>query len=92
MKRTLALLIALLLCLSLAACGQPAAVTSEPPAQTDAPAPTESGGEDDMPETLSGTLEIWSSGEELGRFVEGFNAIYPDVTVNITVEIGRAHV
>ena len=85
MKRTLALLIALLLCLSLAACGQPAAVTSEPPAQTDAPAPTESGGEDDMPETLSGTLEIWSSGEELGRFVEGFNAIYPDVTVNITV-------
>ena len=36
-------------------------------------------------EALSGTLEIWSSGEELGRFVEGFNAIYPDVTVNITV-------
>lgn len=31
------------------------------------------------------TLEIWSSGEELGRFVEGFNEIYPDVQVNITV-------
>lgn len=85
MKRTLALLIALLLCLSLAACGQPAAETSEPPAQTEAPTPTEAGGEDAEPEALSGTLEIWSSGEELGRFVEGFNAIYPDVTVNITV-------
>ena len=80
MKRTLALLIALLLCLSLAACGQPAAETSEPPAQTEAPAPTEAGGEDAEPEALSGTLEIWSSGEELGRFVEGFNAIYPDGT------------
>lgn len=34
---------------------------------------------------LSGTLEVWSSGEELGRFVEGFNKEYPDVTVNITV-------
>ena len=34
---------------------------------------------------LSGTLEVWSSGEELGRFVEGFNKLYPDVTVNITV-------
>ena len=28
---------------------------------------------------------MWSSGEELGRFVEGFNELYPDVTVNITV-------
>ena len=35
--------------------------------------------------TLSGTLEVWSSGEELGRFVEGFNKIYPDVKVNIIV-------
>lgn len=35
--------------------------------------------------TLSGTLEVWSSGEELGRFVEGFNKLHPDVTVNITV-------
>ncbi|RRD95126.1 extracellular solute-binding protein [Clostridiales bacterium COT073_COT-073] len=37
------------------------------------------------PEILSGTLEIWSSGEELGRFVKGFNEIYPDITINITV-------
>ena len=35
--------------------------------------------------TLAGTLEVWSSGEELGRFVEGFNKLYPNVTVNITV-------
>ncbi len=34
---------------------------------------------------LAGTLEVWSSGEELGRFVEGFNKLYPDVTVKITV-------
>ena len=34
---------------------------------------------------LSGTIEIWSSGEELSRFVEGFNKIYPDIKVNITV-------
>lgn len=34
---------------------------------------------------LSGTLEVWFSGEELDRFVEGFNKLYPDVTVNITV-------
>ncbi len=31
------------------------------------------------------TLEIWSSGEELGRFVEGFNELHPEVEVNITV-------
>ncbi len=36
-------------------------------------------------EGLSGTLKVWSSGEELGRFVEGFNKAYPDVKVDITV-------
>ncbi len=34
---------------------------------------------------LSGTLEVWSSGEELGRFVEAFNKQYPNIKVNITV-------
>lgn len=34
---------------------------------------------------LSGKLTIWSSAQELGRFVEGFNEIYPDVTVEITI-------
>ncbi len=33
----------------------------------------------------SDTLNIWSSCEELGRFVEGFNEKYPDITVNITL-------
>ncbi|MDR2889586.1 MAG: ABC transporter substrate-binding protein [Lachnospiraceae bacterium] len=36
-------------------------------------------------EGLSGELNIWSSGEELGRFVSGFNQVYPDIKVNITV-------
>jgi ABC-type glycerol-3-phosphate transport system substrate-binding protein len=34
---------------------------------------------------LSGTLTVWSSGEELGRFVPGFNKVYPGITVNITM-------
>ena len=38
------------------------------------PTPSDSAG-------LSGTLEVWSSGEELGRFMEGFNQVHPDVTV-----------
>ncbi|HHV11923.1 MAG TPA: extracellular solute-binding protein [Clostridiales bacterium] len=40
---------------------------------------------EDSGKELSGTLTIWSSGEELGRFVEGFNAIYPNIKVDITV-------
>lgn len=36
-------------------------------------------------EELSGKITIWSSGEELGRFVEGFNKVYPNIEVNITV-------
>ncbi len=43
------------------------------------------GGQAALADDLSGTLEVWSSGEELGRFVEGFNAVYPNITVNITV-------
>jgi len=34
---------------------------------------------------LAGTLTVWSSGEELGRFIPGFNKLYPDIKVNITV-------
>jgi multiple sugar transport system substrate-binding protein len=37
------------------------------------------------PAALKGVLEVWSSGEELGRFVEGFNQVYPDIEVKITV-------
>ncbi len=37
------------------------------------------------PEELSGVLNVWSSGEELGRFVENFNKEYPEIEVKITV-------
>jgi ABC-type glycerol-3-phosphate transport system substrate-binding protein len=40
---------------------------------------------DDNEDPDSGKIVIWSSGEELGRFVEGFNEIYPDIEVEITV-------
>ena len=43
------------------------------------------GGQAAFADDLSGTLEVWSSGEELGRFVEGFNTVYPNIKVNITV-------
>lgn len=79
-KKLLATLLTLAMVLPLAACG---GTTSASPSASPA-APTDSVGTDE-PTSLSGTLEIWSSGEELGRFVEGFNKLYPDVTVNITV-------
>ena len=86
-KKLFALLLALIMTVSLAACSSGG--TTDPtskPAETDASTQSKApdGGEAD-PNGLSGTLEVWSSGEELGRFVEGFNAIYPNVTVNITV-------
>ncbi|AEV28420.1 ABC-type sugar transport system, periplasmic component [Sphaerochaeta pleomorpha str. Grapes] len=37
------------------------------------------------PGTMSGVLNVWSSGEELGRFVENFNKDYPNIEVKITV-------
>lgn len=77
LKKLLALALALCCVFALCACGQTAETpAAEAPAEPAAPAEEA---------TLSGTLEVWSSGEELGRFVEGFNELYPDVTVNITV-------
>lgn len=35
--------------------------------------------------SLSGKLVVWSSGDELSRFVEGFNKVYPNIQVEITV-------
>lgn len=46
---------------------------------------SESQGEDARDTNMSAELNIWSSGEELQRFVEGFNEIYPNIKVNITV-------
>ena len=34
---------------------------------------------------IAAELNIWASGEELQRFVEGFNKIYPNIKINITV-------
>ena len=34
---------------------------------------------------MEAELNVWSSGEELQRFVDGFNQIYPNIKVNITV-------
>lgn len=76
----LAMLLALVMVLSLTACGGGGGDTSEPSGSTPS-----NNGADNTPQELSGTLEVWSSGEELGRFVDGFNKLYPDVTVNITV-------
>ena len=76
LKKMLAIVLALTFVFSLAACGQEAEVapTNAPvEAPVDTPAETDAPPVEDKEETLSGTLEIWSSGEELGRFVEGFN-------------------
>lgn len=81
LKKLLALALALTCVFALCACGTAAeAPAAEAPADA---VPAEEAPAEEA--ALSGTLEIWSSGEELGRFVEGFNKLYPDVTVNITV-------
>ena len=71
MKKITAVLVSLLLVLSLTACGKSTSTSTPTPEVTQ--------------KILSGTLNVWSSGEELGRFVEGFNKAYPDIKVNITV-------
>ena len=80
MKKLISAVLAFALTLSLAACGQSAPAST--PSGSSAPT---SASVSQTDTALSGTLEVWSSGEELGRFVEGFNKLYPDVTVNITV-------
>ncbi|MDP3447254.1 MAG: extracellular solute-binding protein [Eubacteriales bacterium] len=88
MKKTLALILTLALACTMFACASTpateaattdtaAAATSEPVAEaTEAPVD---------PASLSGSITVWSSGEELTRFVEGFNAIYPNIKVEVTV-------
>lgn len=86
MKKIVALLLSIATIASTTGCSSTstAQVTTESTQQATALA-TEAAAESSDPTELSGTLTVWSSGEELGRFVEGFNAIYPNVTVNITV-------
>lgn len=86
MKKVLSLTLASAMALSLAACGNTGSASSAPASTSTADSTASSTStEEAAPAGLSGTLEVWSSGEELGRFVEGFNKAYPDVTVNITV-------
>lgn len=89
-KKLLASILALIISFSLASCG----TADTPPARpadkdTEKPASgnntTVSPATEENATALSGNLEVWSSGEELNRFVEGFHKIYPNITVNITV-------
>lgn len=80
MKKLLAVLLSLAMLSSLAACGGGQNSASDAGSR---PASAASGAAD--PAALSGTVKVWSSGEELGRFVEGFNKEYPNVKVDITV-------
>lgn len=87
MKKFVASAMAAAMAVSLAACGgtSTSTATSTAESKTESTAASSEAAEEETAGNLSGTLEVWSSGEELGRFVEGFNKEYPDVTVNITV-------
>ncbi len=94
MKKLVTILLVTVMLFSLVACtaqeteqDQGATDATEPEVSDDAQ-PTnalteEPDDEEEVP--LSGKITIWSSGEELGRFKEGFNEVYPDIEVEITV-------
>lgn len=79
MKKFIATALSLLMVLSLAACSNGNQVS---PKNTSSSSQPQSKVDD---KALSGTLNVWSSGEELGRFKKGFNVEYPNIKVNITV-------
>ncbi|GAB6108342.1 ABC transporter substrate-binding protein [Fusibacter bizertensis] len=81
MKRLMTLLLVFTLLFSITACASTA--PEQPTTGSEVAESTVAPDTDEKP--LSGKIKIWSSGEELGRFVEGFNKIYPDITVEITV-------
>lgn len=87
MKRYIAALLSVLLIATLASCGNSAAASSQStPESSQVSSEASSQPESKAADTkLSGTLNVWSSGEELGRFVKNFNAENPDIKVNITV-------
>lgn len=88
MKKTLALILALAMACTMFACATTPAAEAAPTdaaqAATEAPAAAATEAPVD-PATLSGSITVWSSGEELTRFVEGFNAVYPNIKVEVTV-------
>lgn len=89
MKKLLAALLSFAMVSSLAACGRAPSAQSSTAAPSSAAensaAPSSAAVSSANPASLSGTIKVWSSGEELGRFVEGFNKEYPNIKVNITV-------
>lgn len=95
MKKVLALVLAGLMTLSLAACGE----TTDAPASSDAPAVEDSTPADDAADTnepaadaeaeapaeLSGTLTVWTLAADLEQFGAYFQEKNPGVTVETTV-------
>lgn len=92
MKKVASIFLCLMLLFSMVACGrtdsaetsnqdESSSVVSSKHSST----PAQDSVSEATEETLSGSLKVWSSGEELGRFVEGFNKLYPEITVDIEV-------
>lgn len=94
-KKLLSCLLAAALCVTaLSGCGDSGKTNNEPEKQpetveddTDEKQDQQTGSDsgETNDQELVAELNIWSSGEELQRFVEGFNEIYPGIKVNITV-------
>lgn len=95
MKKALQLFIVFAVVLSMIGCSKESTKTKETP---DNPTATEAASKPEDKEEpkvtekaevteaeLSGKIVVWSSGDELSRFVEGFNKIYPNIEVEITV-------
>ena len=88
MKKLISLLLALVMVLSLAACGggsssQSASSGNDQPADENADAPAEGGSE------LSGSITVWEHDypyeESLKQIIEGFNKQYPNVEVKYQI-------
>lgn len=79
MKRKIAILATLVLAVAqvLAGCGSGSAASSS----GSQPSAASSKADD---KNLSGTVTMWSTVEEPGHFLEGFNKLYPNIKVDIT--------
>lgn len=93
-KKILSLLVATTMCLStLVGCasGENEKTRNDSPKTTEQSSGESANQTGDKDQTaavdtnMEAELNVWSSGEELQRFVDGFNQIYPNIKVNITV-------
>ncbi|MCL2362602.1 MAG: extracellular solute-binding protein [Defluviitaleaceae bacterium] len=70
---------------------EPTPVTPEPPAQTTTPEPVDEDDNDEVEETpeepiaLSGSFTYWSYTDSAHNLVAAFNAVYPDIHVDVTI-------